>query len=140
MSAARDALAAIRASAASAGWIWLNPPTSTPQATRDRALDALCVVLKRARLPRHPALDVERVADAADAADRASAWLTTLADASTCPTDRAVILAPAIDLARAAAAARAALAPDDVALADAATRSAAAYALAARAARAVARC
>lgn len=140
MSAAIQALAEIRAAGASAACLFINPPTSTPRATRDRVGAALAVLDRAARPPRHPCLDRERLADAANAADRASAWIATLANASACPLDRAVILAPALDLARAADAARAALAPDDVALADAANRSAAAHALALAAARLAARC
>jgi len=140
MSSPREALADLAASANSAGCLFINPPTSTPCKARDRAAYAVGILARTSRLPRHPCLDVERLADAAVAADRASTLVAGLAWSSSCPDDRVVILAVAADLARAADAARLALAPDDVALADAHAHAVAAHAVALADARRVARC
>jgi len=133
----RRALADLRAHGASACWIFLNPPTSTPPATRERTLEALAALDRRARPPRSrdAAVEAERVLAAVEAAERAAAWIHVLAASSSCALDRDVLLAPAYDLARVAAVERAALAPLDAALAAVAAEAAAAYALAAVAAR-----
>jgi hypothetical protein len=130
-------LADLRAHGASACWIFLNPPTSTPRTTRERTMEALHALDRRARPPRSRDADVEaeRVLAAVVAAERAAAWIHVLAASSSCALDRDVILAPAYDLAAVAADVRASLAPDSAPLAAAAAEAAAAYALAAAAAR-----
>lgn len=134
----RDALADVQRAGDSAGYIFLNPPTSTPVKARDRAAVALVAVARASRLPRHPALDRDRVADAAVAADRAANAVACLAWSSSDDADRVVLLAPSLDLARAASGARLALAPDDVALALAHAHAVAAHAVAVADARRVA--
>ena len=71
----RRALADLRANGASACWIFLNPPTSTPPATRERTLEALAALDRRARPPRSrdAAVEAERVLAAVEAAERAAA-------------------------------------------------------------------
>lgn len=135
-----DALAALRGSAGSAGCIFINPPASTSAKARDQAARALGVLHRQARLPRLACLDRERLADAAVAADRAADAVAALAWSSTCDDDRVVLLAPAYDLARSAAAARLALAPADAALVDDLRRLAGDHAVALVAARRVAGC
>jgi hypothetical protein len=108
---AADVFADLRRASASAGCIFINPPTSTPADARERAANALNALDRAARLPRHPALDVEKIARAADVADRAADAVEALARSSTCPLDRVVIFAPAAELRARAANARLAIDP-----------------------------
>jgi hypothetical protein len=124
MSRLQDALADVRRSAGAAGCLFINPPASASPALLDQATRALAVLERRSRLPRLAVLDAEALARAADLADLAAGRLAAIAWASTDAGDRAVILAPAFDLVRAADAARAALAPADAGLAARADRSA----------------
>ncbi len=139
MSAA-ESLRDLRRSADSAGYLFINPPTSTTAAARDRAAKALANVGRLSRLPRLAILDVERVESAARAADVAAYYLSALAWTSSDPLDRDVILSPAFDLSAAACRARAALNPADPKLAAAAALAAAVAAAALAAARRAARC
>jgi hypothetical protein len=140
MSRLSDALADIRQSAGSAGCVFINPPPAASPALLDLATRALSVLQRRSRLPRLAVLDAEALARAATLADLAAYRLAAIAWASTDAGDRAVILAPALDLTRAADAARAALAPADATLAARADHSAGVAAAALAAARRVAGC
>lgn len=128
-----EALRGIERAAGHAGWLFLNAIPSVPSGVRDWARGA---VNRVARLSRPTRSNKSRLPLAIAAAVNAAEAVQSMALASACPHDRAVIYAPAVYLREAAAVARACLAPGDSALAEAARLAAIDSAAALAAARA----